>query len=156
MASMNRRQALRVVAASSTAALTASAAAAAGPQPKKSKHNSEPPAPSKTTPEKVGPRELFAVVDRDGALKRGLHAVSAGALDTGVYEVVFSRDVRKGVYVATIGDPGFQGVPPIAGSIAVVGRANDPRGVLVYVTDTQGVSLNSGFHLLVICPEGYA
>jgi hypothetical protein len=155
MPSINRRQALRLAAATGTAALAVSAAAA-GPQPQKSRLNTEPPVPSKTTPERCGPRELFAVVDRDGTLRRGLHAVAARALDTGVYEVIFGRDVRRGVYMATLGEPGHEGLPPLAGSVAVVGRANNPHGVLVYVSDTKGVNLNSGFHLLVICPEGFA
>jgi hypothetical protein len=38
----------------------------------------------------------------------------------------------------------------------VQGRANDPRGVLVYTVDLTGNSFNSGFHLLVVCLEGYA
>src|SRR5207244_10914434 len=122
-------------------------------QPKK-KHNTEPPVASKAKPESVGPRELFAVVDRDGTLRRGLHAASSQALDVGVYEVIFNRDVRRGVYVATLGGPGFEGIPT-GGSISVVGRATDPRGVLVYVTDLSGSQLAIGFHLLVLCPEGY-
>jgi hypothetical protein len=37
-----------------------------------------------------------------------------------------------------------------------MGRATDPRGVLVYTTDQGGDPAATGFHLLVVCPEGYA
>jgi hypothetical protein len=154
MKSVTRREAI-VAAAAGTTALAAAAAGAADTPPKKKKHNTEPPVPSKAKPESVGPRELFAVVDRDGTLRRGLHAVSSQALENGVYEVIFNRDVRRGVYLATLGGHGFEGMP-LMGSIAVVGRATDPRGVLVFITDLSGDQIGSGFHLLVVCPEGYA
>jgi hypothetical protein len=154
MKRVSRREAIRVVATTGTAALAASVAGAAD-KPAKKKHNTEPAVPSKATPNSVGPRELFAVVDRDGNLSRGLHVASARALDVGVYEVIFNRDVRRGAYLATLGGHGFEG-NPVAGSVAVIGRATDPRGVLVYTTDLSGDQLGIGFHLLVVCPEGYA
>jgi hypothetical protein len=98
---------------------------------------------------------LFAVVDWEGKLRRGLHAVSAKRLGLGYYEVVFDRDVRRGAYVATTGGYGYEGVPPSA--IAnVMGRASNPRAVFVYVSDLTGSPLAAGFHLVVICPEGFA
>jgi hypothetical protein len=154
MKSLTRRQALGVV-ATGTAVLTATTTAAAQPAVKKPKANNEPPVPSKAKPESYGPRELFAVVDYDGTLKRGLHAVSARSLEVGVYEVIFARDVRRGVYLATPGGPGYEGVP-LAAAASVMGRASDPHGVLVFTTDLTGAPLATGFHLLVVCPEGYA
>jgi hypothetical protein len=38
----------------------------------------------------------------------------------------------------------------------VIGRATDPRGVLVYMSSLEGDPLACGFHLLVVCPEGFA
>src|SRR5581483_80207 len=105
--------------------------------------------------EHCGPRELFAVVDWDGNLKRGMHVVSSMRLDLGLYEVIFSRDVRRGVYLVTPGGDGYMGVPlPAAASVS--GRATDPRGVLIYMSTLEGDPLASGFHLLVVCPEGFA
>jgi hypothetical protein len=98
---------------------------------------------------------MFAVVDAEGNLRRGLHVVSTRALEVGVYEVIFRRDVRRGVYLATPGGHGYEGVP-LAAAASVMGRASEPGGVLVYTTDLTGAPLATGFHLLVVCPEGYA
>jgi hypothetical protein len=98
---------------------------------------------------------LFAVIDFEGNIQRGQHAVSCKQLELGVYEVIFSRDVRRGVYVATPGGHGYEGMP-LSATLAVMGRATDPRGVLVCTTNQQGDPLATGFHLLVICPEGFA
>src|SRR5947209_2146184 len=135
---VTRREALGLVAAAGAAT-----AAAAGEQPAK-KPNGEPPVHSQSKPDKYGPRELFAVVDQDGTLKRGLHAVSAQRLGVGVYEVCFARDVRRGAYLATAGGHGYEGIP-LSASAAVCGRASDPCGVLVYMTDNQGDPLSTGF-----------
>jgi hypothetical protein len=155
MKRLNRREALGVVASTGVAALAGAAAAADPPAGKKPKLNPGPAAPGTTKPDSYGPRELFAVVDSEGNLKRGLHAVSSRVLDIGVYEVRFARDVRRGVYLATAGGHGYEGIP-LAASVAVMGLAPDPRGVLVYTTDLTGAPLATGFHLLVVCPEGYA
>jgi hypothetical protein len=155
MKSVSRRQAIRLVGATGAAALAASTAGAAEPPEQKPKANNEPAVPSKARAESKGPRELFAVVDSEGNIRRGLHAVSCKRLELGVYEVIFSRDVRRGVYVATPGGPGYEGIP-LSATLAVQGRATDPRGVLVYTTNQQGDPLATGFHLLVVCPEGFA
>jgi hypothetical protein len=154
MKSLTRRQALGAV-ATGAAVLTTSAAAVGQPAAKKSKANTETPVPSTAKPESYGPREMFAVVDQEGNLKRGLHVASVQCLETGVYEVIFNRDVRRGVYLATPGGHGYAGVP-LSAAASVMGRASDPRGVLVFTTDLTGAPLATGFHLLVVCPEGYA
>jgi hypothetical protein len=136
-------------------AVTAAAAGAAEGSAARQKPNTEAPVPSAAKPDSHGPREMFAVVDLDGDLKRGLHAVSSRRLDVGVYEVIFARDVRRGVYLATPGGPGYAGIP-LTAAASVLGRATDPRGVLVYTVDLTGAPLATGFHLLVVCPEGYA
>jgi hypothetical protein len=133
------------------------AAAAAKPQDKRrgQQANGGPAAPSKANADDHGPRELFAVVDAGGTLRRGMHVATVGYLGRGLYEVIFRRDVRRGVYLATVGDHTHEGVPPV-GFISVQGRSTNPRGVLVATADTQGNSADMGFHLLVLCPEGYA
>jgi hypothetical protein len=146
---------MKTAAAVSAVSLAGSAAAAADPAPRAVKANNEPQARSSAAAESYGARELFAVVDESGKLIRGLHAVSATAIGTGCYEVIFDRDVRRGAYVATTGGHGYTGVP-VAAVANVMGRANNPRAVFVYVADMTGQPLAVGFHLVVICPEGFA
>ena len=155
MNTVSRRDAMKLAATAGATALAASAAAAADPPPQNPKVNSERPVEGITTPESYGARELFAVVDWQGNLIRGLHAVSANRLGLGYYEVIFDRNVRRGAYAATIGGPAWEGVPP-SGIASVMGRANNPRAVFVYVADLTGAPQAAGFHLLVICPEGFA
>jgi len=155
MENVSRRKAMQLMGTTGAAALVASPGRAADGPGKKPQHNAEPAVPSKAAPDSHGPREMFAVVDHEGNLKRGLHAVAAKRLDIGVYEVIFSRDVRRGVYLVTPGGHGYEGIPPSA-TVGVMGRASNPRGVLVFTTNQQGDPLATGFHLLVVCPEGYA
>jgi hypothetical protein len=154
MKPITRRGAIKLAAVAGATALGASAAKAV-PPPGKDKLNREPPVDSRSTEEKRGPCQLFAVVDADGTLKRGQHVVSTRKLDVGTYEVIFARDVRRGVYLATPGGHGYTGMP-VSAIAMVQGRANNPRGVLVYTENLTGIALSSGFHLLVICPEGFA
>jgi hypothetical protein len=155
MKRLNRREALGVVTTTGVVALARSAAAADTAPAKRRHRNPGPAVPGTTKPDSHGPRELFAVVDFEGTLRRGLHAASSQRLDLGVYEVLFARDVRRGVYLATVGGHGYEGVP-VAASVSVMGLASDPRGVLVYTSDLTGAPIATGFHLLVVCPEGYA
>jgi hypothetical protein len=154
MSTVSRRDAMKLAATAGAAALAASAATAADP-PLNKKANNETPVEGITTAETYGAQELFAVVDWEGKLRRGLHAVSATKLGIGYYEVVFDRNVRRGAYVATTGGHGYEGVPSAAVA-NVMGRANDPRGVFVFVSDLTGAPIAAGFHLVVICPEGFA
>jgi len=154
MKEVTRRQAIKVMTATGAVVL-GSSTAAAEPQAQTQKPNSEPPVASKATSESYGPREMFAVVDADGTLKRGMHVVSATRLGLGTYEVIFVRDVRRGAYLATPGGHGYTGIP-LPAAVSVTGRATDPRGVLVYITSMSADPQDTAFHLLVLCPEGYA
>lgn len=149
----SRRDAFRKAAAAGAAAIGAPAVLAAADD--KPKANKEEQVHSQAEADSHGPRELFAVVDADGKLMRGLHAAGAKRLDVGTYEVTFKRDVRKGAYFATIGGHGYYGTPQ-TGQISVMGRANSPRAILVTTCDGKGDPVNAGFHLLVVCPDGYA
>src|SRR5262245_60556244 len=153
MSKMNRRKVLKMVGVTSAAVLAT--AKPVNAQTQKSKTNTEPVVPSQTSEERTGPRYSFAVVDRDGKLNRGLHAESARRLDVGVYEVIFSRDVRRGAYLSTTGGIDFAGLP-LAASASVNGRATNPRGVVVFTTNLTSDPIDCGFHLLVVCPEGFA
>jgi hypothetical protein len=121
-----------------------------GPQP-----NAGPPVASKAGPDDHGPREMFAVVDARGKLRRSMHVASVAYLGTGLYEVIFRRDVRCGVYLATIGGHGWEGLPAV-GYVSVEGRSTNPRGVVVSTFNSERISGDMGFHLLVVCPDGYA
>jgi hypothetical protein len=149
-----RREVLTGMAAAALGATAATAQQPADSRPRP-RHNIEPPVDSKTHGEQLGPRELFAVVDAEGNLKRGMHVESVGVLGPGFYEVTFRRDVRRGVYLATVGGHGYVGLPP-TGYVSVQGRASNPRSVLVCTANTQGENVSMGFHLLVVCPEGFA
>jgi hypothetical protein len=155
MNTVSRRDAMKMAATAGAAALAVTAAPAADPAQDQPKVNSEPPVEGSTAAEKYGARQLFAVVDWEGTLRRGLHAVSARRLGVGSYEVVFDRDVRHGAYVATSGGTGYEGVP-LAAVATVMGRANNPHAVLVFVSGMNGGPVAAGFHLVVICPEGFA
>lgn len=152
-----RRDVLKQAALTGAATLGVAAAQAGDekPKPARAKHNHEEPVPGKATADDHGPRELFAVVDGTGRLRRGMHVAAVNHLDVGLYEVVFRREVRRGVYLATIGGNGYEGLPP-TGYVSVQGRATNPRGVLVSTCNTLGENVDMGFHLLVICPDGYA
>jgi hypothetical protein len=129
MKRLNRREVLGAVATTGVAALAGSAAAADPPAANRGKHNIGPAVPGTTRADSYGPKELFAVVDSEGNLRRGLHAVSSRQVEAGVYEVRFGRDVRRGVYVATAGGHGYEGMPPAA-AVTVMGLASDPPGRL--------------------------
>lgn len=94
---------------------------------------------------------LWAVVNEDGTLARGFHAVSAAAAGSaGSYEVIFDRNVRNCAYVATIGLSGSSGTPG-PGEIGVVGRNGNVNGVFVKTYDSTGAIATRGFHLAVHC-----
>src|SRR6516165_558746 len=100
------RRAVLTGAAAAGATVLGVAAAAAKPQDKRrgQQANGGPAAPSKANADDHGPRELFAVVDAGGTLRRGMHVATVGYLGRGLYEAIFRRDVRRGVYLATVGD----------------------------------------------------
>jgi hypothetical protein len=147
-----RRGILKRAAAAVAAVLGAAFAARAVAQPGSDK---KPETRDPGTAPESGPRELFAVVDEAGKLVRGQHAASVRRLDVGVYEVTFRRDVSVGVHLATIGNQSARGLPP-TGSISVQTRARAPSVVYVCTCNAKGDSVNLGFHLLVVCPDGSA
>jgi hypothetical protein len=93
----------------------------------------------------------FAVVEANGVTARGRGVVSSQSIGGGFYEVIFSRNVTKCAYVATMGDSGSNtnGTP---GEIAVVGRFGKPNGVFLSTFDSTGALADRSFHLQVLCP----
>jgi hypothetical protein len=94
-------------------------------------------------------RVLFAVVNADGALVRGLGAAVADRLATGMYQVVFDQDVTAAGYVGTLGLPGNAGVAP-CGEVTVAGRTGIPNAVFVCTYAVDGTPTDRPFHLAVL------
>jgi hypothetical protein len=103
-------------------------------------------------------REFWAVVDSQGNLVRGRNVAYTKQIPgypPGCYEVFFTGDVSNGVYVATIGKPGY-GTEP-TGQIGVAQRAAPGlyspftalKGVFVETFDSIGQRRPRGFHLIV-------
>jgi subtilisin family serine protease len=95
---------------------------------------------------------LWAVVNKSGGLVRAgcPGTTSAHVIGTGHYQVVFKRNVRRCVYIATAGNGGSIGIPP-ADFATVVGREGNKDGVYIAVYDATGAPVDHGFHLLVEC-----
>jgi hypothetical protein len=154
MDEVTRRHAIKAAAAVGATVFGSSALLADG-QEEKTHPNEGVEVRSEAAAASFGLRELFGVVDQNGRLCRGRGAITSQKLGTGFYEVIFNRDVRLAAYIATIGLCGNVGSSS-PGDISVVGRFNNPRGVFVATTDPSGKQSDRGFHLVVICPEGFA
>jgi hypothetical protein len=92
---------------------------------------------------------LFAVINANGTLVRGLGVASAQRLANGVYEVIFNRNISRCAYVATMGDPGTGVGPP--GEIGVASRGGNPNGVFVTTYNSGGILADRPYHLAVHC-----
>jgi len=111
-----------------------------------------PTKPAVTRPQNCCVHHYWAVVETDGTLVRGRNVTRVTHLGQGVYEVVFTDDVSRGVYVATIGRPGIATEPP--GEIGVALRccltgAEANHGVWVDTHDSTGAASDRAFHLVV-------
>lgn len=108
--------------------------------------------PAVTRSEHCCVSHYWAVIETNGTLIRGRNVVRAKRLATGQYEVVFTGDVSRGVYVASIGRPGIATEP--SGQIGVALRCCLPaaeanRGVWVDTHDSDGNYSDRAFHLVV-------
>lgn len=90
-----------------------------------------------------------AVVTAGGAFRRGRGVSSAARTGTGRYQVIFNRDVRGCVYVATVGDP--SAAAPGHGTAVVASLGTNVAGVVVRTFNEQGALANRSFHLVVSC-----
>ena len=97
-------------------------------------------------------KSLWAVVDADGTLARGVGAVAVThTAGSGSYVVQFNQNVRACSYNSTIGLSGFSGTSA-RGFTTVVGAAADVNSVFVTTNDTAAATAERGFHLQVECP----
>ena len=90
-----------------------------------------------------------AVVTAEGVLARGRGVTSAARTGEGRYQVIFNRDVRACVFVASLGDPGAAGPPQ--GQASTTALASNVSGVLVRTEASNGTIADRGFHLIVSC-----
>jgi len=94
---------------------------------------------------------MSAVVNSDGSLARGDHAVSVTHTSGGSsYIVAFDRNVTNCTFNATIGLSGSAFTSP-PGFITVVGAAVNANAVYVSTTDSAGTGAERGFHLNITC-----
>jgi hypothetical protein len=95
---------------------------------------------------------LWAVVNKAGNLVRAgcPGTTSAHVGGTGHYQVVFSRNVRHCVYIATSGNGGSTDIPS-PDFATVAGREGKTHGVYIAVYSFDGTAVDHGFHLLVEC-----
>jgi hypothetical protein len=152
MDELTRRRALKLAASTGVAAV--GAAVAGGPEAQA--QQAQRPGPNDGIPVDAGPapdipsgQYGFAVVNADGTLARGHHAVSSAHLGTGEYQVIFDSNVRGGAYLATIGLSGSVGASA-PGQITVVGRFNNVDGVYITTSNASGVLTDMSFHLGVL------
>lgn len=109
--------------------------------------------PTVTRPTHCCVHNFWAVVETDGTLVRGRNVVRARRLAEGQYEVVFTEDVSRGVFVASIGRPGIATEP--AGEIGVALRcclqgSEVNKGVWIDTHDSDGTDSDRAFHLIVM------
>jgi hypothetical protein len=90
-----------------------------------------------------------AVVTAGGVFRRGRGVSSVARTGTGRYQVIFNRDVRACVYVASVGDP--SAAAPGHGTATVASLATIITGVAVRTYNEQGALANRAFHLFVSC-----
>ena len=94
-------------------------------------------------------KDLWAVVNSDGALVRQGGASSAAKIATGEYEVVFGGNVTQCAYNATIGTGDATEAP--AGEIGASQRAGNANAVAVVTRTSGGAKTDLPFHLTVNC-----
>ncbi len=88
-----------------------------------------------------------AAVGADGTLIRKNSAKSAKRLGKGIYEVIFSRKVNRGFYLATLASYNYY-TP--TGEVTVVPRSNNEYGLYVVTRDSSGVREDRSFHVAVV------
>ena len=97
--------------------------------------------------------DFWAVVNANGVLARGRGQAAghpAARTGEGIYHVVFNRDVRGCAYVATVGSPTIDAIPP-GGEVHVASHPTNVNAVRVRTTNDAGQPLERPFHIVVVC-----
>jgi hypothetical protein len=97
-------------------------------------------------------RPLFAVINTNGSLARGVGVTSSANLSDGAYEVIFNRNVTGCAYAATLGD-GSLGT--YDGEVSATNRLFNSNGVFVETKNSAGTEANVPFHLVVTCSDAF-
>lgn len=92
----------------------------------------------------------WALVNSDGTVSRSSMVASASSQGTGMYEVIFDRDVTDCAYSVNSGLAGSLFGPPVAFAGAT-GRYATPNGVWVETWDAAGANVNAAFFISVEC-----
>src|SRR5262249_22238128 len=93
----------------------------------------------------------WAVVDADGALLRGSHAIQSDRLSAGSYRIRFDFDVQLCAYNANVG-LGLPSAGNVPSMVAVSGSDTFPLdGVAVQTKDATGATVDLPFNLVVSC-----
>ena len=94
----------------------------------------------------------YALLNSDGVLIRG-KGLGAGdpasKIDTGIYQVIFNRDVTPCVYVASVGAIAAGG--PAQGVATVASMPGNVNGVRVRTENNDDTIADKPFHLIVSC-----
>lgn len=91
---------------------------------------------------------LRVTVGADGARSNDRGVATTTKLATGSYQVIFDRDVRGCVPVATLVQAE---AAPVTGEIAVAPLRDNVNGIHVATADSDGREADRAFHLLVSC-----
>lgn len=91
---------------------------------------------------------LWAVVNSPGTLNRGSHVASVGHIGSGVYEVIFDRNVTGCSYVGAVSDPGFGAA---FGFFSASKRGGQPNGIFIETMNTTGTVVDLPFHVAIFC-----
>jgi hypothetical protein len=93
--------------------------------------------------------DVWAVVASNGTLNRGSHVTSVTKLGgTGVYEVIFDRNVTNCAYVGAISDIGGG---TAFGFFSASKRVTSVNGLFIETTNTAGALTDQPFHVAVFC-----
>jgi hypothetical protein len=90
-----------------------------------------------------------AVVSSGGQFIRGRGVSSAARTAEGRYQVIFNRDVRGCVYVASVG--GTTASAPTAGQAQTYSLGSSVNGVAIRTASSAGTLADRPFHLIVSC-----
>lgn len=93
-----------------------------------------------------------ANVRADGTLHSSFptNGISSSRLNSGRYQVIFPRKVRKCTYAVTLGDKGADSAGTL-GLVTATPRTNQPRGVFVRTADAGGTETDTAFNLTIAC-----
>lgn len=95
-------------------------------------------------------RPIFAVVNANGTLARGVATSSTVQQSTGTYRVTFTRDVSTCAFTGTLGNAGG-GFPPVGQIGIAFSDTASPNDIYVETRNSAGTLADAGFHVHASC-----